>query len=55
MTTTRDDYTAAKAEARACGEIDFPSFEEWSGKTNPKDAAMDIHQARYDRDEYDLY
>ncbi len=32
-------YQEAKAESRACGDFDFPSFEAWSGIANERDAA----------------
>ena len=34
-----DNYQEEKAEARACGNLDFPTFAEWSGQINPREAA----------------
>ncbi len=41
-----EDYLIEKAEARACGNFDFPSFDVWSGKLSEKDMAIERILAR---------
>tara|TARA_Y100000361_G_scaffold31481_1_gene26370 strand:- start:273 stop:440 length:168 start_codon:yes stop_codon:yes gene_type:complete len=50
-----DEYSELKAEAKACGNHDFPSFDEWNGVASPKDAAIARHQTAWDNDTHDLY
>lgn len=55
----RDEYRDAKAEARACGDFDFPSFEEWMDEESMNARARARAEAewnrREDEDTLDLY
>ena len=33
------DYLSEKFESRACGTLDFMSFEEWMGEVTPREVA----------------
>lgn len=48
------EYREAAAEARACGH-EFPSFDEWTGRTKLKDEKASEWQRRWDDDTQDLY
>lgn len=48
------EYREAASEARACG-YEFPSFDEWTGRTKLKDEKMSEWQDRFDNDTQDLY
>ena len=50
-----DDYLAAKAEARACGDFDFPTFHEWNAESDRRATAESKYRALTDRDELDLH
>jgi len=62
MTTYRNkedqmaDYREARAEARAWGDYDFPSFEVWSGEEDPRLAAeLRVRAEMENGENYDLY
>ncbi len=39
MNEDYEEYLDAKAEARACGDLDFPSYEEWKNPEETRIAA----------------
>jgi DNA topoisomerase IB len=48
------DYLEYKSESLACG-YEVESYAEWRGEESARDKAEEIWEARYERDELDLY
>lgn len=48
-------YDEEKAEARACGNFDFPHFAEWLDPSLLRTRAEERVQRMYDEDTVDLY